>query len=248
MQRNRKARLFGQSKQITKRTSNNQPNHIIKNIIERLQIERSQKKPLVDQEDSSIKTLGNSIVPMPNTVIPTQLMASIPNHYQAHLERISDFLSKGEGIWWKKHPLGIEFLDSSNQNDYHSLGPNLMHFRSCSLEDIDSYLHENWEMCISKKIPLPALHIRTYGTDGEFEDVVTIDMQLNSSTECDDSSNDENQMAIESNESVLQYSDRLTSPVSMDSQLYPKSYSSDNDDASEVGILSTDPTGSNVTC
>ena len=169
-------RLFGQSKQITKRTSNNQPKHIIQNIIERIQIERSQKQQLVDQEDSSIKTLGNSIGPMPNTIIPTQLMVSIPNHYQAHLERISDFLSKGEGIWWKKHALGIEFLDGSNQGDYHSLGPKLMHFRSCSLEDVDRYLHENWEMCIGQKIPLPALHIRTYGTDGEFEDVVTTDM------------------------------------------------------------------------
>ena len=103
--------------QIAKRTSNNQPNHIIKNIIERIQIERSQKQQLVDQEDSSIKALCNS---MPNTVIPTQLILSIPNPYQVHLERISDFLSKGEGIWWK-HTLGIEFLDGSDQNNYHSL-------------------------------------------------------------------------------------------------------------------------------
>ena len=101
--------------------------------------------------------------------------------------------------------------------------------------------------CVSaKKIPLPALYIRTYRTDGEFEDVVTTDMQLDSTTECDYSSNDENQMVMERNELVLKYSHRSTSPVPMDSQLFPQSHSSNNDNASEVDVSSTDPSGSNV--
>lgn len=36
-----------------------------------------------------------------NTFIPPALMTTIPAQYQAHLERIADFLLQGPGVWWK---------------------------------------------------------------------------------------------------------------------------------------------------
>ena len=42
--------------------------------------------------------------------------------YQAHLERISDFLSHGPGKWWRFVDTGMEFYDvkTSGSNTLHS--------------------------------------------------------------------------------------------------------------------------------
>ena len=161
-------RMFGQSKQITKATSNNHPNHIIVNIIERLQIECAQSQPTgCSPDESSIGSLAMSVGTIPNTIITEEIMTEVPNHYQAHLERIGDFLSKGSGVWWKQHDLGIEFFDSVAHPDFHSLGPQIMHFRSKSMQDVDFHLLQQWEECISSGIPLPAVEIRTYSTNGD---------------------------------------------------------------------------------
>ncbi len=66
---------------------------------------------------------------------------------QAHLERISDFLITGPGVWWRKTSEGFEFLDGTLEGEFYTLGPPLMHYRSHSLSDIDLYLLQQWERC-----------------------------------------------------------------------------------------------------
>ncbi len=57
-------------------------------------------------------------------------MQEASNHYQAHLQRISDFILTGPGVWWRKTSEGVEFLDGSQEDDFRTVGPPLMHYRS----------------------------------------------------------------------------------------------------------------------
>ena len=72
---------------------------------------------------------------MENTVFSHSMLAKISEHYQAHLERISDYLLVGPGVWWKEMSGGIMFLDGSSEQDYREAGPTLQHFKSFSCSD-----------------------------------------------------------------------------------------------------------------
>jgi hypothetical protein len=45
--------------------------------------------------------LASSLPNFENTVIPKQMLIRNPRFWQAHLERICDFLLAGDGIWWR---------------------------------------------------------------------------------------------------------------------------------------------------
>lgn len=60
---------------------------------------------------------------MRNTVFPKSMLDRIPQHYQAHLERISDFLIHGPGVWWKATADGIMFFDGTGEEDFRDEGP-----------------------------------------------------------------------------------------------------------------------------
>lgn len=45
-----------------------------------------------------------------NTFFTYEFIKNNPADWQAHLERISDFLVIGEEVWWKKTEFGVELL------------------------------------------------------------------------------------------------------------------------------------------
>ena len=159
--------LFGQAKQITKGTSSLKPNHVISNILVRMHEENKVRSidPLAIQE-GEIHKLAQMLGPTVNTVIPYSWLSTHPTLHQAHLERISDFLLPGPGVWWRHNQAGIEFLDGSNSPSQHPEGPDIHHVRSTLLSDIDIYLHHKWEECCMKCITMPVHHICHYGSDG----------------------------------------------------------------------------------
>lgn len=128
-------------------------------------------------QESEVQKLARAMGPMQNTVIPTSILTGASSHYQAHLERISDYVAKGPGVWWKHTTKGIEFLDGDSEVDHKTEGPNLMHFRSVSMADVDFYLHEQWEACCTSKVQLPATMIRHYAANGELTSLLTFSEQ-----------------------------------------------------------------------
>ena len=165
-------RVFGQIKQITKETSNQSPNHIITNIMQRLYFEEKNRQvnPIAIQE-SEIERLAATVGPIPNTCFSIDFITTHSSAYQAHLERIGDYLLQGPGVWWKTTTTGIQFLDGESEKEHSASGPALMHFRSTSLSDIDLVLLDSWERCITVKVQLPAVRIQTYmqGDDGNIQ-------------------------------------------------------------------------------
>ena len=158
-------RMFGQCKAITKATSSQRPNHIITNILLRLQEESKSNIKTLKLQEGEITRLAITLGSKSNTIIPKQWLHHITHQYQAHLERISDFVASGPGSWWRELDGGIEFFDvviPGSSPPQHRM----FHYRSTELTDIDSYLFAKWEACIEGNIRLPATHIRTYTAAG----------------------------------------------------------------------------------
>ena len=165
-------RMFGQAKQITKSTSSLRANHVITNFLIRNHEEaNAQANPLTIQE-GEIHNLAQTLGPNANTIIPYSWLSSNPTLHQAHLERIGDFLLPGPGVWWRYTHDGIEFHDSLSSQSQHPEGPDIHHVRSASLSDIDIYLHHKWEECCCRQVPLPAYHIRSYGSHGSLTAII----------------------------------------------------------------------------
>ena len=134
-------RIFGQAKQITKACL--QPNHVITNILTRVHAESTSYSNTLQIQEGEIHKLAQVLGKASNTIIPKEWIHSNHTLHQAHLERISDFVLCGPGVWWQDTPAGIEFFDGDAGPSSHSEGLILHHFRSASLADIDIYLHKN---------------------------------------------------------------------------------------------------------
>ena len=161
-------RLFGQCKAITRNTSNQQTHHIITNILVRLSSERQVHDTTLDtlqKQESEVYKVAQALPPKHNTIIPLTWLQNCSVHYQAHLERISDYLLLGKGMWWDFVEDGIEFFDISHPTHLPSF-PILQHFRSVSMADVDLHLLSKWEQCVDKKVELPASILRTYTANG----------------------------------------------------------------------------------
>ena len=139
-------RIFNTITNITKSTSSYHPSHIIGNIFIRLQAEKQMKAfqgfSSLKQETSVCK-LADSLPPYGNTIISEDLVKKHIRAWQSHLERISDFLLPGNGIWWRNDEKGnMEFLDGEIAVSSHTEGPLLHHFCSSSFSREEEYLRK----------------------------------------------------------------------------------------------------------
>ena len=145
---------------ITKSASNQQPNQMIRNVVQRVHEEsKIQSCDQLAKEESEIAKLAHTLCAKNNTFLSWQWIAKIPTHYQAHLERISDYLKYGEGVWWESDEHGVEFFDTGSSA---AIGPYLHHFRSTTTIEVQIELLHCWEECCEKETPLPAKEIRHY--------------------------------------------------------------------------------------
>ena len=88
-------RMFGQCKAITRTTSNHRANHIIRNILVRIHEEQKCHDTIsstIKKQESEVEVLAKIIHQRGNTVIPQVWLHNASIEYQAHLERISDYL------------------------------------------------------------------------------------------------------------------------------------------------------------
>ena len=126
--------------------------------------------------------LVKSLPPKTNTVIPLDWIEKSPMHYQAHLERIGDYLLQGPGGWWRYIDTGVEFYDIKSPS-IPPATPTLHYFRTTSMNDVNLYLLKQWEECLEKGVSLPAKYIRTYAADGNVLEVQSCSGFITPSTE-----------------------------------------------------------------
>ena len=98
-------RLFGKCKAITRNTSNQQTPNISQL---RMAISATTSDTLQTQE-SEVSKVAQALLPKQDTIIPLAWLQHSSVHYQAHLERTSDYLLQGKGVWWD-YDDGVEFF------------------------------------------------------------------------------------------------------------------------------------------
>ena len=133
--------------------------------------EENQQRDSVKEQESRLGKLARCLTPPENTVIPHRVILKYPQAYQAHLERISDFLHCGEGIWWRHILTGVEFLDAPGERQRNDKGPPLHHFRSHTLQSEEQYLRDCWNECLAQQVTIPHHVLKIYDEDGNLQSV-----------------------------------------------------------------------------
>ena len=110
--------------------------------------------------------------------------------WQAHLQRIAHYLVPRKGVWWHFTQSGdVCFSDGDSDLEYHSAGPQLLHFRNSNLEDVSERAKSCWQSCVTKQLEMPIDAVRIYNGDGNLVNVVTapqeMDTSFNASVVCD---------------------------------------------------------------
>jgi hypothetical protein len=169
-------RIFNAITNITRTTSSFHPDHIISNILVRLQAEKDlaarHKASLVQKQQDHVSKLASSLPNLPNTVIPREILVNHPSSWQAHLERISDFLLVGKGFWWDESDNGdIHFTDAKGNPESLERGPLLHHFRSSTFKSEETYLKKCWLKCLEQKTNLPILRLQVEDENGNMVSV-----------------------------------------------------------------------------
>ena len=156
-------KMFTDLKDIARKTSNRQGQHVIDNGLVRFQQE-ALSRDMSKQNDvtNKISRLGSTL-PRANTKFPLSMMTS--ESFQCHLESIPDYLL-ADG-WWKLTEDGIEFFDGANESDSRE-GPIMHHFRSSTTKDILLYLNDCWKQLLLEPSRIPLSKIRIYDEKGQF--------------------------------------------------------------------------------
>ena len=84
------------------------------------------------------------------------MILKYPHAYQAHLEKIADFLLCGEGTWWRHVLSGVEFFYVSRPVEAQPGAdplPTLHHFRNHTLKSEAIYLQDKCVASAGVKIP-----------------------------------------------------------------------------------------------
>ena len=125
-------RAFHFFKEVSKRTSNRHAEQMLFNAFIRLQVRddwednlgtwKTERKNLISKHADLLKSERR------NTLVPFWVIEMFPHAWQAHLERISDYLTLNV---WEETPHGILFHD---MDDFVGFPPP-RHFRSTTLND-----------------------------------------------------------------------------------------------------------------
>ena len=187
-------RHFSTFSSVSLATSSRRPGESITPGMIRMQAEMKQgERNAIQEQESQLGRLSKCLPKAKNSIIPHRIVVKYPFAYQAHLERISDFLLCGEGAWWRHTVSGIEFFDI-NTPDEDPRGaetlPPLHHFRSHTLKSESTYLQDEWKKCLSSAagVKIPHQAIRVFDERGNLDHIINTGF-LHDDDDDDDSHN-----------------------------------------------------------
>ena len=187
-------RHFNAFLSISAAISRRRPGEIITPGIIRMQAEvkseESKQRDTLKEQESRLGKLAYHLPTTQNTIIPHRIILKYLHAFQAHLEKIADFLHCGEGIWWWYIMAGVEFLDGPGEKESQDDGPPLHHFRTHTLKSEEKYLKDCWKECITNGIPIPHPPVRICDGDGNLQ-YIKYTRFLKDDDSTDDESSDE---------------------------------------------------------
>ena len=102
-----------------------QPQHVIDNVVLRIQAESTRMMNTIQQEEGEVTKLAATWTNPGNTFFSKEEIETNSLLFQNHLERISGYLLCGPGVWWKQTLTGFEFFDGPAKPDNRSEGPTI---------------------------------------------------------------------------------------------------------------------------
>ncbi|XP_066298089.1 uncharacterized protein [Branchiostoma lanceolatum] len=172
-------RVFNQLRGIHRTTGpSRHPGQVIGNMLVRVQCENilhADKDPSTYQPSIVSKAAKARQRDGSDTLISREIIAKYPKAYQAHCERLSDFWRCGKGQWWYVTEEGVRFCDGPSHPDRLQAGPQMMHFRSSSLQSVQNYLKNTWQQCLEEEVTVPLEKIYVYEENGELQSIKKTD-------------------------------------------------------------------------
>ncbi|XP_057308110.1 uncharacterized protein LOC130645997 [Hydractinia symbiolongicarpus] len=159
--------LFSKINQISLRTSARSLESIRDNSIIRIQAEQK----FIAKECSRKSTNTSKISKFSESVLDEKRSCfniNLPlRKYQAHLERIADFLLYGNGVWWHRENDIIIFHDGKEDDDFRVEGPLMTNFKQDNLQSVAKDVEACWKKCVDRGIELPITKINTFDENGD---------------------------------------------------------------------------------
>ena len=158
-------RCFNLIKNITKDTSNYKPGHVIGNLIVRQEVEsQCHEKYEFDREINPtlqvIRKIGKKVEEdQYNSLFTYDYIQKNSADWQAHLQRIADFLIFDKNIWWQETDFGVEFFDFMNHPCEIEKSPTVHHFRSSNITSVLNELKKQWLSILDNNICIPTHEI-----------------------------------------------------------------------------------------
>ena len=161
--------MFGDLQTIAKHTCVPRPEAIIAKCLTKFgarHLLETSKPGSFEQQDSLISREAKKLPPSVCSEFTDEFVRKNQTLWQAHLERLGDYLLLGQGVWWEKTPNGYKFFDVTEDGmPAILLGPPLHHFRSTSLSEEKKYLAECWQSVVGQaeagtlRVPMQKLKI-----------------------------------------------------------------------------------------
>ena len=144
-----------------RRASNRHPQNVFYSAILRLQAKANFRNGMntLQQADSIVGRAGANVPAYTGTVLTKEFIKSRES-WQAHLQRI-------RGTWWKETEEGYKFLDGDSDPKSQPSGPQLRHFRSVTLKEVNTSAVKVWDQLLQDKIELPTTGIVLYNKAGD---------------------------------------------------------------------------------
>ena len=127
-------RLFGQVKRVAESCTNRKPQNVLGQAFIRLQVLLTEGH--VKVKETKVVRAARGLKPYMGTSIHKDFVQTRMHSWQAHLKRISNFLSRGEGVWWTQTDSEYHFLDGEQHPDSHQQGPPLLYFQNTSQKQL----------------------------------------------------------------------------------------------------------------
>ena len=157
---------------------------------------KQRERNTIQEQESQLWRLSKCLPKAENSIIPHRILLKYPYAYQAHLERISDFLLCCEGAWWRHTISGIEFFDVNTPDEdprgAETLSP-LHHFRSHTLKSESTYLQDEWKKCLSSAaaVKIPHQAIRVFDERGNLDHIINTGFLQDDDDDDDDDDGDD---------------------------------------------------------
>ena len=119
----------------------------------------------MEKADTQVSSIAKHLPKLPGTAIKRTFIKHRVASWQIHLQRISPFLTRGEGVWWKHTDDGFRFLDGDDDPSTHD-ECSLLHFRHHTIRHVLTRREECWNKIIEDRVPLPANTIKLYDPNG----------------------------------------------------------------------------------